>query len=310
MRQITGCTALLLANILTCLILVWLRRNSGTPVEGSTTLALANLFLGLLTFFWIKSCWINSRSAKITIKYFVLWSAGYVASYFVFLRYPTYVTLVQLIIARTVAPSLVVYLTGDWRIEGKSLLQSTGSLSPLLILLFISVRIFSNQAENSSITWGHLLAAVVVFCGTFFSQFAARQISKDHATPRKSLLATFPFCLGNGILMLALIFSETSDVSTFVQADILLKSAGAAISIGLTLGLFIYGLAITPPILASLWISSLVPISMGIETIFAPEQKLDFLIGILGMMYLAFVAVMTVSQHRATAQAVTSTLPS
>lgn len=248
------------SNVLVCLALIVLRHSAADASIRSLYLLAANGIAGLLGF--IPPRKENELKVDRPSIAIVAWSACYCAEYGIFLVYPGLISLSQLIVCNSLAPLAAVYLSQDVKRTSLNSGSKMFTVVPILFLLAIS------YLERARGAFSNLFAAAIlllVFLAVVCSQSCARYVARTKAPswsqPRLTILnAVFL------TLVLCLILGPSSIRLLASLKVTLFLAAGAAILV--IQRLYVYGLKRADPFISAMTLCTIVPISLGVETMF------------------------------------------
>jgi hypothetical protein len=307
MRRIyraSGPTAIVLSNVLLCTALIWLRQIHPDGNYRTAILMAGNAVAAVLLFSKRLSGRPLLPLAPLPLVALLLWSVCYCITYPLFLYFSSLITLSHLIIAKTVGPTLAVYLSGDWKRNPTSFFDKVWSICPLLCLLLLAtLQWSSNETHNGIMAW-LIFSVIVVNFAT--SQWSARIISRQRIVYwGPSRLAA----LNSTVLFSSLSVSGTLALVpfgwSFVVDSVIMGLLFLAVQ-----GTFVYGLSNTAPLSAGLFVSTSVPISILAEGIASRQVPPMVSLG-LGTAYLVLSGLVTLfsaEKKRSTGEAVVATV--
>lgn len=208
-----------------------------------------------------------------------VWSLAYCLTYGLFVVFPERITLSQLIICQSIAPSVAAWLSGDLAREREHGLSSIVSFSPILLLLFLAWQRWTYEASSKQL-WATTLIIFGVFIGLVVSQTCARWLAG-----RNPPLWIQPRLTMFNAIGLGLFTTLTGGVGSINLSRTLIGFAfAAAILIIITQATYLAGIRRTEPVLAALAISTSVPISLFADR-FWYGKPLSFAEAAIGILY-------------------------
>jgi drug/metabolite transporter (DMT)-like permease len=189
----------------------------------------------------------------------LLWACCYCVNYILFVLYPSFLSLSDFIIAQSVAPTLAVLISGDWRSENdrlRKLLINCGAITALLFLAILK----RDVSRASHFVFLSFMTATACSLGT---NFAARSL-----TGRAG-----PIWIQARVALLSGCFLSLFVCLTYGAQG--LENFGSSFLLGLLTGFaillvqssFLFGLKNSAPYLSALLLSSSVPISLFAEAV-------------------------------------------
>jgi len=275
-----GPASLLFSNFMIIIMLIAIRWLAATPSASLNLVAVGNLICGSLIFFPRLTGRATSPWDRKNIVSVISWALCYSVTYSLYSLYPQGLSLSDLIIAESLAPTAAVILSGDWRSEKsrfQKLFANLGTISLLLILAYLK-RDTQADAQGNALL---IFVTMVCFLGT---NIAARNVAKL-APPLWSQARVSAL---NGVMLTLIIWGTQNVEGSENMSSELMTGAVFAIGILLTQGSFIFGLARTSPFLSALLISTSVPLSLLSEAI-SQERPLISTEGTLGVLYCFFI---------------------
>lgn len=278
MNTALGPASLLFSNFMLIIVLVGVRWLAPTPMASVGLFAVANLICATMIFFPRLTGRRTAPWDRKSIISLMAWAICYAVNYGLYALYPEAISLSDLIIAESLAPTAAVILSGDWRAEKartQKLAANFGGVSLLLLLAYLKR---DHQASGSPVL---IFVSMLCFLGT---NVAARNVAKLGP----ALWGQARVSALNGILLTLFIlstrkFAELKQVQSGV-------ATGLAFAVGLTAtqGSFLFGISRTSPFLSALLISTSVPLSLFSDAILH-GQPLISIEGGLGLLYCVFV---------------------
>jgi hypothetical protein len=258
--------------------LLWLTvRPSGT---ATSVLALGNVLIGLGVLFMHHGLRLTRREGQMIL----IWSLCYCFTFYPFARWPWLMPLVLLKSGQAIAPTLAVFVAGDWRRSGISLRQSAIAGIALVVLIGIALTQSSLGAVHASLLF--------LFVGSCYVgiQSSARVLSRDG----RAFLTATRVSLCNGIILCIILG---------VQHEF--KLSFSVVRDGIFLGVFILGvqgllllgIRSSPAFWASTIISTSVPIAIVLNAAFK-HQSPPTLQLVLGCLFVVLSAYLALHEHR------------
>jgi hypothetical protein len=198
----------------------------------------------------------------------MVWSACYCAEYGIFLVFPGLISLSQLIVCNCIAPLIAVYVSQDMRRTtlrgGYKLL----SIAPISFLIGISY--LERTTGNRPDVFGWIIL-FLVFLSVVISQSCARYVARNRdpswSQPRLTML--------NAIFLAIVLSVALHQSKVILQQSI---KVGLCFVVGVMIlmiqRLYVYGLKNADPFISAMTLCTIVPLSLGIESVFE-HRKVD-----------------------------------
>jgi drug/metabolite transporter (DMT)-like permease len=231
--------------------------HRASPEQSVFVLALVNA-LAALTIFYGNNEPGRPRHRMVTdLILLVGWSFSYCFTYALFLIFPAQIDLPQLIICESMAPLLAAWASKDLGRHYKKPAQILLRATPLLLLILLAAYSQKHSAGHESKDKNYIILFWVLV-GFIVSQVCARRLSRHR--PAGWIQPRFTF-LNAAILTVALLTTGNIERVRF-DVGSALSSGFAALLIVLLQLTYINGLKKTEPVIASLMLSTSVPISL------------------------------------------------
>lgn len=289
--MLSGPAFLIFSNLLAAISLTFAREFGAAPHSSLLLLIIGNLVCALQ----LTSRKLSGRPLipnRVSLLAIFGWSFCYSLNYGLFMLYPKLLSLSDIIIAQSLAPTLAVVISGDWKKaqhKYRDLAFNIIGVTLLLLLSFIK-RNSSEILEESLIIPFLMILSMFCFIGT---NVASRQISKmesPHWAQSRVALLNFAMLSILGIMMV-------KGIVTHVGAYDIEFGIIMGVGIFLTQASFLMGLSRTEPFLSALFLSTSVPISLAVEHFWRGRElsKAEIFISIL---YCLFVGVSSAIRRR------------
>ena len=289
----SGLPLVLASNILVFFALYFLRQFSDNVEVNNLVLCFSNLLLGVtgLIFIFLQ----EGRDGLYhfdTIKWYLVWSFCYVASYFSLVQFPEYINLSLFIVGKSITPILAAFLSGDYKKRGIHIIKD---FFPSVVLIIIAV-IESRNTEGRF--WGSFFAFVAIAVLSTFSQVAVRKLSLRELGWKGSVKVSFLNGLSLLILNLILNFSFiNSPESNVINRSFFGFVMFFSVMIVLVQGTMLQGFKTSKPHLSALVFSTTVPITIIGEKLLSKNFKYQNFSIFLAVLYFGLMLFLSVKSH-------------
>jgi hypothetical protein len=257
-----GPAAIIVSNLGLLTATFLLRRLGGGGDDAALkALFLANLFASV-PFLWqqVGSGQLFRFSRPFELRIFtalLLWAASYIVNYALLVIFIHDVSITHLIIAEAIAPFIAVFAFRSARVQIVYPYDIYKIVLSVLVLVAIAYLETPNANQAASSKSWHLFGCMVLLFSV--SQGSARYLSTRRSAAWTTLRLPLIITAGLGAL---LYLYPYENAATYSLPIILTGVAVGFVLIPLNRVAFLYGLAVTPAIMAALFISTTVPMSL------------------------------------------------
>lgn len=287
-----GGVQILVSVVLNQLGLIVLRKLSGGPKHGLVIVAFAYLWVIFGMSILRRKDLLKEVSSFFSLQSHIfafIWSAGCGLLYYLFLFYPQFTSITQVVVASSLAPLLSVGIIHVLKV-GSPNARGTSWVNAFCMLSILGVIAYRSGVKNG---FGNLVAFVLVILAFVATQVSSRAVAWRGRVCGDLVLSNFWIFFGVIVLL-----GLTSDGSVSIPESGLIspQTILASFVLGIFLifiqVLFARGVSKVGTVTGALASSSSVPLSMLVSH-FAIGSALTFVDLSLGILYVTCISLMT-----------------